>query len=90
MKIFGCILPGGNQSEFPELEEELKRRGINYEIVTLRTSGAIFLIKEDQLTKLPHDAKGPYLGDDDSGHSIYPMTREDVESFKVFSDKTED
>jgi hypothetical protein len=74
-----CILPGGNAEEFPELDAELKRRGIKATFTPIR-GGRIYRIDRNYVPKLPVDRwkrgddKGtndPYLGDDHSGHSIY-------------------
>ena len=73
MKFKYCILSGGNSFEFPELENELKRRDIRASYCTLKANGRIFAIPAEDFRKLPRDKKGPYLGDDDSGHSIYSL-----------------
>lgn len=73
MKALGCILPSGNSSEFPELDAELALRGVQPKIRELASGGRIYEISADQLHKLPHDKKGPYIGDDDSGHGIYAI-----------------
>lgn len=73
MEFYYCILPGGNQPEFFELDCELIRRGVDARFSTLRGDGRLYCIPESDLGKLPVDEKGPYLGDDNSGHSIYKL-----------------
>lgn len=67
----GCILPSGNRSEFPKLDAELQRRGITPVVTELRGGGRVYQIRDADLARLPRDEKGPYLGDDESGHSLY-------------------
>jgi hypothetical protein len=73
MEYYYCILPSGNKSEFFELDCELIRRVVDAHITNLPGGGRIYRISEDDLCRLPLDEKGPYLGDDDSGHSLYKM-----------------
>lgn len=68
-----CILPSGNSDEFKELDDELVKREITSDYWGLLSGGRIYRISEDQLPKLPSDNKGPYLGTEYSGHSIYKM-----------------
>jgi hypothetical protein len=68
-----CILPGGNSPEFHELDLELIRRGIKAKYCESRTETRIYCIPECDLEKLPFDKSGPYLGNDNSGHSIYDL-----------------
>jgi hypothetical protein len=68
-----CILPDGNATEFPKLDAELVRRRIAAQYVPMRAGGRIYRIPKRQLTKLPKDARGRYLGDDESGHTIYSL-----------------
>ena len=71
MKYKYCILPGGNAREFPQLDKELMKRRVKAEICRLIQGGRIYRIPVSQLGRLPKDEKGPYLGDDERGHSIY-------------------
>jgi len=68
-----CILPSGNESEFPELDAELQERQVHSDFWQLKNGGRIYRIHPSGLTKLPYDEKGPYLGTNNSGHSIYSM-----------------
>lgn len=68
-----CILPGGNQAEFLDLDIELSKRKVAAKYCETRVGTRIYWIPADELSKLAHDERGPYLGDDDSGHSIYPL-----------------
>lgn len=77
MEHYYCILPSGNRSEFFELDCELIRRGVDASITVLASGGRIYRIPESDLGLLPFDEKGPYLGDDNSGHSIYKMSTAD-------------
>jgi hypothetical protein len=78
----GCILPSGNRYEFANLDAELKKRGITAEIKNLKRGGRIYRIQDSQLHLLPHDELGPYLGDDDSGHSIYEIDETMMRDFE--------
>jgi len=73
MEYYYCILGGGNRSEFFELDRELIFRAVDAYVTNLRGGGRIYRIDEDDLCRLPFDEKGPYLGDEDSGHSLYKM-----------------
>lgn len=79
MKYFGVILPGGNSKDFPRHERELKKRKIKFGVINLPSDGRIYMFRESELSKLPHDEKGPYFGDDDSGHTIYEITDDIIE-----------
>lgn len=68
-----CILPSGNASEFPELDAELQARQVHSDYWQLDSGGRIYRIHPSGLTNLPQDDQGPYLGTDNSGHSIYSM-----------------
>lgn len=72
--MVGCVLPSGNRGEFRILESELIRRDVRYVLVPLRAGGCAFLIEQEDLHKLPKDEKGPYLGDENSGHSVYGLS----------------
>lgn len=74
--MLGCILSGGNSSEFPELDSELTKRGIEIIFREIRHGGRIYFFKDEDIEKLPKDEKGPYFGDDESGHSIYEVSEE--------------
>lgn len=69
----GCYLPEGNRGEFMKIDDELGRRRIRVMVIDEAGWGRIYLIADEDLRKLPTDEKGPYLGDDNSGHSIYEM-----------------
>ncbi len=71
-----CILPGGNASEFPGLDSEIIGRGVVADYSELASGGRIYRIRKG-LRKLPRDEKGHYLGDDNSGHSVYNMGKAD-------------
>lgn len=75
-----CILPSGNSSEFPELDAELMRRGVTADYSSMSGGGRIYRIRRG-MRKLPRDDKGPYLGNDNSGHSIYAMV--EIETFRT-------
>lgn len=68
-----CILPSGNAREFPELDAELQVRQVRSDYWELKNGGRIYRIHPGDLAKLPQDEQGPYLGTDNSGHSIYSM-----------------
>lgn len=68
-----CILPSGNKDEFLELDCELIRRRVDAHISMLTAGGRLYRIPESDLNKMPLDEKGPYLGDEESGHSIYKL-----------------
>jgi hypothetical protein len=69
----GVCLPNGNRDEFPKLEAELRRRGITAVIHDAKGGGRIYGIPDDQVHLLPTDERGPYVGDDKSGHGMYPI-----------------
>lgn len=71
--MLGCIIPVGNAAEFPKLDAEMQRRGINPLVREHEIGGRTYIILDRDIPKLPTDEKGPYLGDDNSGHSIYPI-----------------
>lgn len=78
MIYYYCILPSGNRSEFGNLDAELKKRGVAADYADLHAGGRLYRIPQTELPKLPKDEKGPYLGDDDSGHTIYPLVDEAI------------
>jgi hypothetical protein len=80
--MLGRILCGGNSSDFPWLDAELKKRGIKPVIHDLRVGGRIYLFKDEDISKLPTDEAGPYLGNNDHGFSIYTITPEMIEDLK--------
>ena len=82
-----CILPSGNADEFPQLDSELIRRGVAAKYCESRHGSRIYWIPNSELGKLPVDDKGAYLGDDNSGHSIYPLP--DVDEYRKFSEFSE-
>lgn len=73
MEYLYCILPAGNKDEFLELDCELIRRSVDAHISMLAAGGRLYRIPVSDLDKMPQDEKGPYLGDDNSGHSIYKL-----------------
>ena len=81
-----CILPEGNRSEFIELDNELLLRKVRASYWEFG-GGRIYRISVKELYKLPGypaaDGRvaAPYLGDDDSGHSIYKMSQQGLDSF---------
>lgn len=71
-----CILPNGNAPEFPALDAELRKRGVVAHRHNFGSGGAVYRIHRTELHKLPIDKDRndePYLGDDNSGHSIYHL-----------------
>lgn len=76
-----CILPGGNSSEFSELDLELICRKIKAKYCESQTGTRIYCIHECDLEKLPFDESGPYMGSDDSGHSIYDLPQ--IEELRI-------
>ncbi len=66
-----CLLPGGNRKEFVGLNRELRRRKVGAQYKELRAGGRLWRIPTTDLHKLPHDERGPYLGDNNSGYGIY-------------------
>lgn len=79
-----CFLPGGNRDEFAEIDAELQRRGVIYDVAEhLPSEGRVYRVHLSCLSKLPQDEKGPYLGDDDSGHALHKWPGPvDVEPWK--------
>lgn len=59
-------------AELAELAPFLNERGIVVQVHEIRAS-KIIMIADEQLHLLPTDEKGPYFGDEDSGHSIYKI-----------------
>lgn len=70
------ILPALNAHEFPELEEEMRRRGVRCEFSALADGGRVYRVSAEDLALLPHDEDGPYFGDADSGHSLNALPDE--------------
>lgn len=67
-----CFLPAMNSQEFPDLDEELRKRQVVAQAAELRDGGGrVYRVHRSCLNKLPRDEKGPYLGDDESGHGLY-------------------
>ena len=88
-KVYGyrfCILPSGNQDEFSGLDEELEKRRIPVSYVNMRAGGRIYRFRVCDLHNLPCDDRGPYFGDDESGHSIYPMGKSEFVSLGATGD----
>lgn len=65
-----CILPGGNEGEFPDLDAEMCERGVKAQYSQAANGTRMYRIPVSDLDKLPRDAQGPYFGDDDSGHAL--------------------
>ena len=84
--FYYCILPNGNAPEFPELNAELLRRGIAAHYSDTGGSGArIYRIHRRDIHKLPSDGRGPYLGDDESGHGIYHLNKEALKALTTIN-----
>lgn len=67
-----CFLPDANSEEFPELDVELRRRGVIAEVAEVEGGGGrVYRVHRSCLSKLPRDEKGPYIGSDDSGHFLF-------------------
>jgi hypothetical protein len=77
-----CILPGGNSPEFPDLDAELNDRGIKASVSALKNGGRLYRIPKVDVSKLPSDEKGHYLGDEDSGHTISLLSDAAMELFR--------
>lgn len=77
-----CLLPGGNMAEFPKIERELKARKVKSCYLPFKTGGRVYCIKRGHRKGLPKDEKGPYLGDDNSGHSMYHQTPQMLDECK--------
>lgn len=65
------FLPSGNSHEFSHIDEELIRRNVNADISEILSGGRIYRIPNEDLSKLPHDEAGPYLGDEITGYSLF-------------------
>jgi hypothetical protein len=66
-----CYLYPLNAGEFPGLDAEIRKRGVAAEFAEHKSGGRTYRVSGDSLDKLPKDEKGPYLGDDNSGHGLY-------------------
>ena len=78
----GTLLPSGNESEWPLIEAQLTKRGIQFMAIPVRF-GRLYLIPKDELSKLPQWKGEPYLPvTDDEGHSIYPIFKRDLKVWK--------
>ena len=81
--VFYCLLLGDNQDEFPGIDRELRKRKVRARYLESPWGGRVYAIPGDQVQKLPAGLGAEdryysclhYLGDDKSGHSIYPMPR---------------
>lgn len=86
-KYHYCLLPSGNEREFPRIELRLKRLNIGASYA-YTLGGRCYRIPSDKIHRLPkdyHDEKGygPYLPvDDDSGHSIYQLTHAGISRYR--------
>lgn len=85
--IYYCILPGGNQDEFSEIHETLKRRKVQAAFVDIKDNPddrdiyntecytRVYRISREEAEKLPKDDNNePFLGGEDSGHDIKPLS----------------
>lgn len=77
MNYLYCTLPSGNSDEFFLLDLELIGRGVDASISNLSSGGRMYKIPEIDLHLLPRDNKGHYLGNNNSGHSLYKMPQAD-------------
>jgi len=86
-----CVLPSGNREDFPALDAELARRGVRWSFLELRPGGRIYRIPDSELEKLPWDEEHQerYLGDDDSGHTIYRLSEPEIRSLAAELPKIE-
>lgn len=70
-----CFLPSANSDEFPDIDRELREREVVAQAAEVRNGGGgggrVYRVHRSCLGKLPQDEDGPYLGDDESGHSLY-------------------
>ena len=73
-KYLYCILPSGNSHEFSSLDGELRRRKVRSSYMRF-ADGRVYRIHAVDSGLLPKDEKGRYLGDEGSGHSIYPIEK---------------
>lgn len=71
--MLGCILPSGNAADFAVLDAEMQKRGINPLFRSHETGGRTYIILDRDMSKLPHDARGPYIGTQHAGYSLYPI-----------------
>jgi hypothetical protein len=64
------ILPSGNRFEFPLLDDELRRRGVVFDVSEFPTGARMYRFPTAQLGKFPKGGSGrPVLGfDDDRGY----------------------
>ena len=69
-----CLLPASNAAEFEELEMECKARSVRLQWCESNDGSRIFRVPVTDLPRLPKDEKGPYLGDDSSGHAVHPIS----------------
>ena len=60
--------------EFSRLDAELADRRIAAAYALTTANGRLYRIARHDVSRLPWDDNGPYLGDDDSGHSVYPLS----------------
>lgn len=67
-------------ARWPELDREIVRRGAKIDRCHNGGRVCIYRVPLDELPKLPTYNGEAYLGNDDSGFSLYPM--DDVEAYK--------
>jgi hypothetical protein len=84
-KYLYCILPSGNVEEFGCLDGELVKREVAAQYCGFKRriiggGGRIYRVPKTDLHKLPKDGDSPYLGNDESGHSMYEMP--DVQKYR--------
>lgn len=68
---FYRLLPRGNTASFGWIDDELKRRGVEFDISELRSGGRLYRIPKSEAHKLPHENGEPYLGTDETGWSLF-------------------
>jgi len=84
--MLGCILPSGNKVEFPLIALQLQKRKVPYGECRLPGGGTVFIIFDPK--NLPDDDKGKFLPvRDQSGHAIYEVTAEMLETLQYGFDK---
>lgn len=66
------ILPSGNSSDFPSIDDKLMILGVEYEKKDILGGGRVYRIHADEVEKLPTDDRGPFLPTlADTGYSLW-------------------